>query len=520
MGINIVEFYRKQKKEYKIAFFSTFLIALLTHIYKFSNTLPNHDSIYNYYSNQNMLGSGRWALSAACGISSYYDLPWINGLLSCLFIALTVVVIVKLFELDNPIQISLIGALLAVAPATTETFFFLFTADGYMISMLLSALAVYFSRIEEKRVSRIIFSAICVCISCAIYQAYVSFALVLAVCWFIVALFDNKYTKQEQRRWILRQIIIYVSALVVYYIIWKLLMFVSGTTVNNYQGMESVGQISPYLIRHGIISSIKTFVSHFLQWNIFEHGFTLYNVLNIVFLIIMSIGLGIACVRSKILKRKQEFILFLLCMIAIIPFACLWHFTSDSVGYRNMMLQSLTLLFIFTAIIYEKWCKSITKNIVCIFLGIIVFHNALIANISYFYMNLSYERTYAEGLEMAMEIHDLQDKYEFDKITIIGDKLVDVQWEIVDKKTGKPAPTRSVNMLTSMLETSLLYNEEHTIPFLNATYGIELERLSGEEKQRIQNSAYVENMPCWPSKGSMAVVDDVLIIKLSDVEEQ
>ena len=37
-------------KNVKMAFLSTTIIGLLIHIYKFTNTLPNHDSVYNYYS--------------------------------------------------------------------------------------------------------------------------------------------------------------------------------------------------------------------------------------------------------------------------------------------------------------------------------------------------------------------------------------------------------------------------------------------------------------------------------------
>ena len=76
MGEGVLKYYKtKIRKEYKIAFYSTLIVALLVHIYKFTNTLPNHDSLYNYYSTQNIIGSGRWALSLACGISSYWDLP-------------------------------------------------------------------------------------------------------------------------------------------------------------------------------------------------------------------------------------------------------------------------------------------------------------------------------------------------------------------------------------------------------------------------------------------------------------
>ena len=60
----------KVKKEWKTAFKATFLIGLLIHAYKFVNTLPSHDSLYNVYSSQNMAKLGRCFLSVACGFSS------------------------------------------------------------------------------------------------------------------------------------------------------------------------------------------------------------------------------------------------------------------------------------------------------------------------------------------------------------------------------------------------------------------------------------------------------------------
>lgn len=521
MGENLLQFYRtKIKKEYKIAFGSTFCIVLLIHLYKFTNTLPNHDSVYNYYSSQNVLGSGRWALSLACGISSYFDLPWINGLLSCAFIALTVVVIVKLFKLKNPILISLIGALLAASPATTETFFFLFTADGYMIAMFLAALAVYLSRLEETRFSRLFLSGVCLCLSCGIYQAYISFALLLAVCYFIDSLLQNNFSKQKCLRWVLRQAVIYSVSLAAYYVIWKFCMYFSGTVANDYQGISKVGTISAGLLINGLINAIKTTILYFLQWDVFEHGFTLYSVLNILFLLVMFVGLLIACFKSGIFKRKWAIILLVLCLIAIIPFACIWHFTSDSVGYRAMMLQSLTLLFVLTALFYERYATLAIKNTVCFFLILITLNNALMANISYFYMNLCYERTYAEGVEMMMKIHDLQDKYEFDDIAVIGSRSDKVQWAKTDFGEGKITPAEKIHMLSSLLETSLFIDAEHTIPFLKATYGMELESVNNTKLVELSKSIEVQSMGCWPASNSIAVIDGTLVIKLSNNEEE
>ena len=84
MGTELIQLIRKKiSKEERIAFCTAFLFTLMVHLYKFTNTLLNHDSIYNGYASRNVVGSGRWALTYACGISSYYDLPWVLGLLCC-----------------------------------------------------------------------------------------------------------------------------------------------------------------------------------------------------------------------------------------------------------------------------------------------------------------------------------------------------------------------------------------------------------------------------------------------------
>ena len=518
MGEGLLLYYRtKLKKEYKFAFFSTFLIAMLIHLYKFVNTLPNHDSVYNYYSDQNILGSGRWALSMACGISSYYDLPWVIGLFSCIFIALTVVVIVALFKIKNPVLIGLIGALLASSPATTETFFFLFTADGYMISMFLGALGVYYTRVEETRKSRWLFAGICICISCGIYQAYVPFALVLAVCYFMDALLDNRYSKEQCFRWVLRQVIVYGASLAAYFVIWKLCMRFSGTVANDYQGISEVGKISAGLLVNGLKNAIATSVLYFIQWNIFEHGLTLYIVLNLLTLAVLGGALIVFGVKSGLFKRVWAVVLLALCVLAIVPFGCLWHFVSEQVEYRAIMLQCYTILFVLTAVLFEKWAKKpAVKDLVGLLLALVVLNNALCANACYFYLHFCYERTYAEGVEMMMDIHDLQDEYEFDKIVVIGSRVPELQIENIDPETGKILGAGKFYIMSRYMHKSLLFDEIHTRLILAQNYGLELAEVADEERNALLAREEVREMDYWPANDSMKVIDDVLVIKLSD----
>ena len=82
---------------------------------------------------------GRYFLSLACGLSSYYDLPWLNLLLGLLFLACSAVCVAALLHLKKPVALVLTGALIAVFPTVTSTFAYEYVADGYCLAMLAGA---------------------------------------------------------------------------------------------------------------------------------------------------------------------------------------------------------------------------------------------------------------------------------------------------------------------------------------------------------------------------------------------
>lgn len=507
---------RRVTRQQIVAFCTAFAAVLLVHVYKFTNTLPNHDSVYNYYSDQNVLGSGRWALSLICGLSSYFDLPWVNGLFCAVYIGMTCAVIASIFEIKNPVVIVLCGGLLAAAPATTETFFFMFTADGYMAAMLLAALAVWWTRVGENRRNRHLISGICICISCGIYQAYVSFGLVLAVCYFLHELLLNRFEKDAYFRWIRRQIVVYGVALAAYYVIWKLLLFMTGTAANDYQGISSVG-VDLHTILTGFVRSLKAVLLYFLQWNVLEHGLTFYSVLSIIFLAVLLGGLVMAIRRSAVFRRPWAAVMVFLCLASMIPFACIWTFVSDQVSYRPMMLQSLTVLFFLTAVLYERWAKSITRDLAGLLLAVIVLQNGLMANISYFYMELCYERTFAEAIALTEEINDLKEEQDFEIVAFVGNRLADVSWgtdlTAVEGLTTAPG---EIFMLSGVLEESLLFDQTHAFLYLRHMFEFSYKAASNIELENLEQLEAVREMEIWPAAGSMQVIDGILVIKLAE----
>ena len=124
--------------EWKVCFFSALLVGLIAHFYKITNWLPNWDSLVFRYDPQNMIGLGRWFLPVVCSFSSFYDLPFLNGLIAIVFHALSAVCICRIFNVQKKITAALIGALIVSFPTVTSIMMYNYVADGYAIAFLLA----------------------------------------------------------------------------------------------------------------------------------------------------------------------------------------------------------------------------------------------------------------------------------------------------------------------------------------------------------------------------------------------
>ena len=548
MGTQLIDIYRnKIKKEWKIAFAATFVIGMLIHIYRFTNDLPNHDALFNFYSSQNMVGSGRWFLSIACSFSSYFDLPWVIGLFSIVLIALTAVVIVELFEMENPVLIVICGGLLVSFPSITETFFFEFTADGYMLAMLLAAVSVWLTRMRNEchRMLSAVLSGACICLSCGIYQAYVSFALVLALGYFIFELLEDRFEKKAYRRWILTQIVVYIAAMAAYLVIWKICMVAEGYSVSSYEGISELGNISAISLLEAAYQAIKSFILFFVEWNFLRYGFTVYSTLNCLFLIFAAFEVLYAIFKSRIFKKGVHLLLLLACGVAI-PFAVfIWTFASDgSTSYYTRMEQSICICYILVAVIAERWIKPKLSSVLALLLVVIILNNGVSANKFYYYMNKTYERTYATVLEMQTRIHLLDDgtiKY----IAFIGssdDGWFDEDFYVEASGLGSMGVLKSVDnnlaysktyiilFMSQYTDFKLSYYEENPdeeIPTVTLSandpvpsgWTFNFPIVDSETRAELTASDEVAEMGVWPASDSVQVIGDTIVIKLSDVED-
>ena len=184
----------KMKHTWKIAFLSAFVLALLIHLPVMLSDIPNHDGLSSMYFDQNMITSGRWFLSAACGLSSYFTIPWIIGLIGLFWLAMTAVVLTEVLELKDPLVITAVSGLLVSFPALASTFAYVFTMDGYMLGLFLAVLAVLLTKKYRKGWR---YGAVSLAFSMGIYQAYLPFAILLCVYLILIYFMEEQGWKKK-----------------------------------------------------------------------------------------------------------------------------------------------------------------------------------------------------------------------------------------------------------------------------------------------------------------------------------
>lgn len=498
-----------EKKYYQIVFLATFFIGLLIHFYKISNNLLNHDSVLNYYSDQNMIISGRWFLSVACSFSTWFDLPWVTGLFTMFFIALTAVVVVDVLEIKNLKLACLSGAVLVSFPAVTETLFFGFTSDGYALAMLLSSVSVWFAvRKSGKPWLNIIISVVCLTLSIGIYQAYLSFALVLLICYAIKNIDSSSENYIDKKlKFVSKHIVITGVSMALYFVVWKILMLIQNVVPNEYQGINQVG-----FNFHTIFIAIKRTIKSLAQL-ILENGISTYSVLNVALIVIGVVWLCLYCYKRKIYTKKSD-MLFLVCCTISIPFVIYcWYFTSEGVIYYDRMLESASLCIVLILTLVDMQnIKKIIKNISVTIIALIVFNNFLMANICYFFLQQENDTTISMATEMLVRIHD-NEKGNSGKIFISG-----ARWRnnVFNDKYNIMQIRCISTTLPNTLQKDLLLSEDTTISYLNNSLNCNFNKVDENEKEKIVATDEFKNMPIWPLKDSVKVINDVIVIKYSD----
>ena len=499
-----VEWIKGKLKLYGITFWSGIIVGFLAHGFVFTNKLMCHDEVGQLFAKGITVTSGRWFLPVISLIFPDFSMPWLYGIITVILFTVSACILVKLFDIKNPVLQGLTGALIVSFPALTGTFGFMFTSTSYGVSFLLMTVGVYL--ISNKLSYKTFIGIACMILSMGIYQAYVAFGASLAIVLLIMkALNDKKEEKSVIYEGIKSFLSLVISA-ALYFVIAKIVLVFSKSSFNDYankalQGSESLKSkvISTY------ISYIKEIFSG--QYGLVPTVFS--RALHILCLIFVAVVILIWIFRKGNLLNK----LVVIALLILYPFSvnCLVLITGSGTVH-TLTMYSFTTLYVLVIALIEKIIKD--KNvkfshnlgsIVSLLLVGIVVSNVYIANETYLDYKLRYENLYSYFTQVVTQIK-MQPEFKKDtKVAIIGN--------------GQDIPEfyrkfDSINVISGVSElTPNMYTRNKFLEYyigFNGNYATDI------ETEKISKTDEFKQMPIYPDSGSIKCIDNCVVVKLGD----
>lgn len=503
----------KWTKTDSYAFMTAVIVGLLTHMRVFVSDIPNHDGMSSLFFDQNMITSGRWFLRVACGISSDYTLPWVIGVLCVFYMAATAVILQRFFEVKHGFTAILIAALFVVYPTLTSNFAYIFTADGYMLALFLAVLAVFL--VERSRLG-FVWGGIALGFGMGIYQAYISFAMILAVCavckkWF--------FGKELREKWNITWRYIAMGGLgaVVYYVMLQILLFLQHASLSGYQG---IGEGNTKSLTETVVQIYKDFIVHTIQGNIMmQKGVLRAAVILLVFLAatVLIKALWTAGSLRDIWTYLSAFataIVLPICFNAIL-------LISPDVKYHALMRYQWVLIPIIAVVIVDKHGENVFRSVPCqaaalwagiLLTGVIVFQYAVICNIGYFNLEKKYQKTYTYCLRLLEQMEETEGYYHGMPVAMIG----------VVGDHYLPSTDLTMGVTDSLIGINgdyLFYTAENYQAFLEYYFGVRIELVDINEMPDIIQTPEYKELNAFPKENAMKVVDGILYIRTENKGE-
>lgn len=545
--IQIENNFSQSKQLYKRIFISTFIIGVFTHLFVFVNKFYNNDDIaYIGRTEVDHLSTGRWFLNILTKLSSDYSMPWVIGILSLFFLALTAVVLCSILQTKNFYSGTLIGGLLVTYPSNAGNFGYMFLADGYSEGIFLSVLGVYFlrsfSNCKRDSIIKGAISAFCLALSLSVYQAYFCIAIGLIL---ICLISDCTMDILDSRLWIntlkkgIRYLAVLTGALSIYLITVFISLHLTGTQLSSYQNINNAATLSFESLIQGFYNAYKNFIL-FIQTKDFGNynsnlfaahlgmvitsiclgGYTLYRKLkpciqaaekteDHIYSRMVNIGGGV---------YKNLAILFLLILLLPAAIESIYLIASQGENLHLLTKYSRVLWYIVYVKLMDGVCHIINKKIwyktAALITAVTIFQNYLVCNICYYRMQITYNSVYSMLTRMAVRIEE-SPGFTYDSVV----------WVAADgdnpslTKNLVPGFSETRRMTGISKEGDLMLSEQSIYNMMRGS--IHLEYQIPEEKQRkiIVATKQFADMPIYPAEGSVQWIKGTLVVKISDWKE-
>lgn len=430
-------------------------------------------------------------------------------LISLVCIAISVMLLKRLFMIKSRLGLFLLACVLCIAPQFTETYMFIYCADAYLIAFTLAISSVYLINKTDNKKIYYLLSIICVAIVCALYQAYLGVVLGLTIILLINKIITNEITVKEVIKKFFVYMITFLIGVIGYYVCLKLLLKVQGLELVSYKGANSLGINTILDLPKTILNCYKDFCHFFMTNRIINNSYYHRSIIYGVIGLFTLIGMIECLIKIKDNKIAKWLVLILLGVIYPICISVM-NIIASTTRINLVTGPGILITILFPILVFENSFDNNISNIKKwgITLGCFALILSFIVENAFTYMVR--EQTFNNYKVASIDIYS--------KVTSIDEYNEDIPWMFSDVIRFKPIDSEKAN---GFISNDNVTWDNYIGTFQNRDFyqkymGVNINIVDKSIYDKIKKSNEFKSMPIYPEKGSIKIIDDVIVIKVSD----
>lgn len=492
----------------KFCFAATALCMLLAHGFAWFNLFPSHDATILFFdADVVMLQLGRWVqLPYYRFLRGKINMPWLTGMFSVLWTALSVYLVSDLLKLRRKATMAFAAVLGTAISITLLNATYNDKSDPFTCAMFLAFLGVYAVRRCRRPWLRVVLCGGCLCLSMGLYQGYIEFAIGL----FLLCLLRDCLTRDLPWADYLRRGFTAVAGLllggVLYAVSMKeVLAYKHLELIDSYNGLQQMGRSGPAVWLSRLPGAYKQVFTTLLGYDVWNNrGMRLATALCLL--------LALVCLVLALRRKPRRVLAQTAILLVLLPLGLNVVFLLSEQAPTLLMLYPVYLVYALVLLLTETdTAPRSAAWLACVLCAFLTLENVIYANGAYTYRKLVYENTRAQVYTIMAKVEDLPGYVEGETPVVFSGDFTDSNF------------TYHNDLLrlyeegdTGLSGSAITYDGTIKWWFGNIMgSSAKVVNTQAELDAWAENPA-VQAMPSYPARGCIAMVDGAAIVKLSD----
>lgn len=515
------EEFEKRKNIMLFIFVSVFLVGLAAHAYGLLMNSAAHDTLNSFYATSS---EDRWKIELGRFIVPYYrslirgnlTLPWLIGIIGLFFLSIATYLVIEMFEIrSKTIMLLIVAVMSANVTITAQIATYVYELDFNMLSLLCAVGAAYIWKNYDNWIA-ITLSAVLVVVSVGIYQSYVA---VTITCVILVSIMKLLKCEDEKKVFFkgIKAIVFIVTGYLMYTVLLNVILTMRGlegaSRINPLMFMQTDGNIVIYMVGL-MLDTYKVFFGYFSKL----YPSIVISALKIA-VVMLIVYITVYLVIEKRITLFGKILVVLL--VALLPLAMnITYMMSKGISYHDLTTYAFWFVFVAILAVLQWICigkKSFWKKevylctYVCICVCALTMQNFILSNTCYLKKEVEKEAT----LSVMTRVVDRIEQYDGyivneTPVVFVGTPQL-ASWFGGTDKVG--------NMVGMYYITPITYDAvNYRLDIYKAYFKYVMNypiRLCDEKTvAAIKENEYVKNMPHFPDKDSIAMVDGIMVVKM------